>query len=97
MNKEEFRTKAYPILLEALLRATNMDNIQVLVQDYEEKIEVSNMVESMLRACVKYRRVGNVFSLENNAIICVNIDLKDGYNHTLEIVWLLLKNWPNKR
>lgn len=79
MNKEEFRTKAYPILLEALLRATNGDSVNVLVSTLTDKREAVDMIYEILKPIAKY-------GTSYNSYIRVSLDKKDGYNHTLEIL-----------
>lgn len=79
MNKEEFRTKAYPILLEALLRATNGDSVNVLTSTLMEKREAIDMLYEMLEPIKEY---GMAYS----SYIRISLYTNDGYNHTLEIV-----------
>lgn len=86
MNKKEFRTKAYPIILEALLRATNGDNVQILVSSVGAIQEAVWMIESMISP-VDIQVLGYAkFSLENNAVVSLSLNKKDGFNSTLEIV-----------
>ena len=86
MNKEEFRAKAYPILLEALLRATNGDNVQVLANGVDEKQEAIVIICKMINP-IDIRILGlDSFELENKAVVRIALDSRDGYNHTLEIL-----------
>lgn len=86
MNKKEFKAKAYPIILEALLRATNGDNVQILARSVEELHEVMFMIKKLVSQ-VDYFTLGYTkIALENNAVICASLNPTDGYNHTLEIV-----------
>lgn len=86
MNKKEFRTKAYPILLEALLRATNGDNVQVLANGIDEKQEAVVMICKMINP-IDIRILGlDSFEMYNKSVVRIALDSKDGYNHTLEIL-----------
>lgn len=86
MNKKEFRTKAYPILLEALLRATNGDNVRVLVSSIEEANFADEMLKSLTQM-VSYTLI-DICSIElyNKSVVSIGLDVVDGYNSTLEIV-----------
>lgn len=86
MNKKEFKAKAYPIILEALLRATNGDNVQILARSVEELHEVMFMIKKLVSQ-VDYFTLGYTkIALKNNAVICAQLNPTDGYNHTLEII-----------
>lgn len=86
MSRKEFRAKAYPIILEAILKATNGDNVQILVGSLGELQEAVHMIAQVVSitdvSVLSYSKI----ALSNNAVVSVSVNKQDGYNSTLEIV-----------
>jgi len=86
MSRKEFKTKAYPIILEAILRATNGDNVQILVGSCGELQEAINMVSTIVSETDVTTLGYSKIALSNNAVVNISLNKQDGYNATLEIV-----------